>query len=148
VRGPVIGFFIRPFSVYVTTNSPTKQDGLGTCSTGLSHDAAFTLLSHRRRRAVLYLLLAQDRALTLRDLRNEIIEREHSTEITALDDEQVKQTLLSLHHVHIPKLSEAGIITYDQDRMIVEPTEKLEEMESFLSCVSEISTGSQSPDSV
>ncbi|OVE86457.1 hypothetical protein B2G88_05475 [Natronolimnobius baerhuensis] len=99
----------------------------------MSHDTIFTLLSHRHRRTVLNLLLAQYRALTLRDLRNEIVERKHGTEITELDDEQVKQTMVLLHHVHIPKLAETDIVTYDQDRMIVEPTEKLEQMEPFLS---------------
>ncbi len=130
-------FSIRPFPVYVSTDFPTEQDSSSSRSDGLSHDVIFTLLSQRHRRAVLDLLLAQDRTLTLRDLRNEIVEREHSTEITELDDEQAKQTMVSLHHVHIPKLAEADIVTYDQDRMIVEPTEKLEQMESFLSCASE-----------
>ncbi|MFC7212542.1 hypothetical protein ACFQO4_00370 [Saliphagus sp. GCM10025334] len=122
----------------MTTNSPTEQGGSDPRSNGLSHDTVFTLLSHRHRRAVLVLLLAQDRELTLRDLRNEIVEREHGTEITELDNEQVKQTLVSLHHVHIPKLAEADIVTYDRERMIVEPTEKLEQIEPFLSCASEI----------
>ncbi|WP_226479546.1 DUF7344 domain-containing protein [Natrinema amylolyticum] len=121
----------------MSTDFPTEQDSSSSRSDGLSHDVIFTLLSQRHRRAVLDLLLAQDRTLTLRDLRNEIVEREHSTEITELDDEQAKQTMVSLHHVHIPKLAEADIVTYDQDRMIVEPTEKLEQMESFLSCASE-----------
>lgn len=131
-------FSIRPVTIYMTTNSSTEQDGPGAYSDGLSHDSVFTLLSHHRRRTVLNLLLVQDRALTLRDLRNEIVEREHDTKITELDDEEVKQTLVSLYHVHIPKLAEADIVTYDQDRKIVEPTEKLEQMESFLSCVSEV----------
>ncbi|MFP8958825.1 hypothetical protein ACLI4Y_19145 (plasmid) [Natrialbaceae archaeon A-CW3] len=122
----------------MTTNSSTEQDGSSAYSDGLAHDSVFTLLSHHRRRTVLDSLLAQDRAVTLRDLRNEIVEREQGTEITELDKEQAKQTMVSLHHVHIPKLVEADIVTYDQDRKIVEPTEKLEQMESFLSCVSEI----------
>lgn len=124
--------------VSVTTDSPTEQDGSNSRSIDLSHDTIFTLLSHRHRRVVLDLLLAQNRALTLRDLRNEIVEREHDTEITEVDDEQAKQTLVTLHHIHIPKLAEADVVTYDQERMIVEPTEKLEQMESFVSCASEI----------
>ncbi|WP_449421061.1 DUF7344 domain-containing protein [Salinadaptatus halalkaliphilus] len=63
--------------------------------------------------------------MTLRDLRNEIVEKEHRAEITEIDGKQANQILVSLHHVHIPKLAEADFVVYDQERKIVEPTEKL-----------------------
>ncbi|WP_217468211.1 helix-turn-helix domain-containing protein [Haloterrigena gelatinilytica] len=124
----------------MTTNSPTEQDSEDFRSEGLSPDVVFTLLSHPKRRAVVRLLLNQDRALTLRDLRNEIVEREEGIEITEADESQTRQTLVSLHHAHIPKLTEAGVVTYDKDRQIVEPTEKIGQLESFLSCVDNIPT--------
>ena len=135
---PAMDFSIRAVTVYVTSNSPTEHDNSDSRSDGLSQDVVLTLLSHRHRRVVLDLLRAQDRPLTLRDLRNEIIEREHGTEITELDDEQANQPMVALYHVHIPKLAEAGVVTYDHDRKVVEPTEELEQMESFFSCVAEI----------
>ena len=101
----------------------------------LSFDTVFSLLSHRRRRVVLELLLTHDRGLTLRDLRNEIVEKEYGAEIIEANNDQVKQTLVSLYHIHIPVLAEAGLVIYDQDRMLVEPTEKIGLLEPLLSCL-------------
>lgn len=98
-----------------------------------SLDNIFDLLSHRRRRAVLDLLLTHDRPLSLTDLRNEVVEREQDTEITKIPEQRVRGVHVDLYHVHIPKLVEAGVVTYDQDRKLVEPTEKLSELEPFSS---------------
>ncbi|WP_339104161.1 hypothetical protein [Haloterrigena salinisoli] len=97
-----------------------------------SVDAILELLSHQRRRAVLDLLLTHDQLLTTTDIRNEIVEREQDTEITEIPSEQVMQVHISLHHVHIPKLAEEGVINYDSNRNLVEPTEKLSRLEPFL----------------
>lgn len=123
----------------MTTNSPTEQEGADSHQESLSPDTVLSLLSHHHRRVVLNLLLTQDRALTLRDLRNEIVEKEHGTVITEVDGKQAKQTLVSLHHVHIPMLAETDLVVYDQERKVVEPTKKLNRLEPFLSLSSEIS---------
>ena len=97
-----------------------------------SVDGILELISHQRRRAILDLLLTHDRPLTITDLRNEVVEKEQSTKITEIPREQVKQVHISLHHVHVPKLEEEGIVNYDSSRNIVEPTEKLSQLERFL----------------
>ncbi|WP_312908275.1 DUF7344 domain-containing protein [Natronosalvus caseinilyticus] len=98
----------------------------------VSVDEILELLSHQRRRAVLDFLLTHDRPLTLNDLRNEVVEEEQNTDITEIPSQQVKQTHISLHHVHIPKLEDKGVVNYDPNRNIVEPTEKLTQLEPFL----------------
>lgn len=123
---------IWPVNIPVTTNSPTEEEGMGSSVEDMPLDTVFTLLSHHRRRAVLELLFTHDRALTLTDLRNEVVESEQGAEITEIPREEVKRVHASLHHVHIPKLAEAGVITYDQDRKIVEPTESISRLEPFL----------------
>ncbi|WP_425498617.1 DUF7344 domain-containing protein [Natrinema salinisoli] len=37
-----------------------------------------------------------------------------------------------MHHVHIPKLEDKGVVNYDSNRNFVEPTEKLTQLESLL----------------
>ncbi|WP_207591654.1 DUF7344 domain-containing protein [Halomontanus rarus] len=98
-----------------------------------SLDSIFDLLSHHRRRAVLDLLLTHDRPLTLTDLRNEVVARERDTEITEIPEKRVNGVHVDLYHVHIPKLVEAGVATYDRERKLVEPTEKLSQLEPFSS---------------
>ena len=99
---------------------------------GTSVDGILELISHQRRRAILDLLLTHDRPLTITDLRNEVVEKEQGTVITKIPSEQVKQAHISLHHVHIPKLEEKGVVNYDSNRNIVEPTEKLSQLEPIL----------------
>lgn len=115
----------------MTTDSPTEKEGMGSSIEGMPLDTVHTLLSHHRRRAVLELLLTHDRALTLTDLRNELVESEQGAEITEISGEAVKRVHASLHHTHVPKLAEAGIVDYDQERKIVEPTETLRRLEPF-----------------
>ncbi|AEH37150.1 DUF7344 domain-containing protein [Halopiger xanaduensis] len=120
-------------------NEETRESGeipkaeIATPVEDISVDVIFELISHQRRHAILDLLLTYDQSLTITDLRNEIVEKEEDTEITEISSEQVKQVHISLHHVHIPKLEEKGIVNYDSDRSIVEPTEKLSQLEPFLS---------------
>ena len=95
-------------------------------------DEILELISNQRRRAVLELLLTHDQPLTINDLRNEVVEKEQDTEITEIPSEQVKEVHISLHHVHIPKLEERELISYDSNRNIVESTGKLNQLEPFL----------------
>ncbi|WP_083902808.1 DUF7344 domain-containing protein [Natrinema versiforme] len=116
----------------MTTDSTNDGSEMDPRLDSLSLDTVYTLLSHNRRRAVLDLLLTHDRALTLTDLRNEVVEWEENAEITDIPGEKVKQVHADLHHVHIPKLTEAGVVIYDTDRNVVEPTEELSQIEPFL----------------
>ncbi|WP_425607776.1 DUF7344 domain-containing protein [Natrinema salsiterrestre] len=116
----------------MTTNSPTESQQSGAELEDLSHDTVFTLLSDHRRRRVLELLLSHDRPLTITDLRNEVVEQEQNREITNIPREDVKEVHAALHHNHIPKLAEAGVVIYDQERSIVEPTGKISQVDPFL----------------
>ena len=97
-----------------------------------SLDEILELISHHRRRAILDLLLTYDRPVTIDDLRNEVAKKEQDTETTEISSEQVKQVHMSLCHVHIPKLEEKEVVNYDLNRNIVEPTEKLSQLEPTL----------------
>jgi hypothetical protein len=43
----------------------------------------------------------------------------------------VKQTYLSLYHNHLPKLSSAGVVQYDQDQDMVQLTDDAERLNKF-----------------
>lgn len=101
-----------------------------------SADEILDLIANQRRREVLDVLLTHDWLLTTNDIRNEVVEREHGTVITEIPSEEVKKVHISLNHVHIPKLAEDGLINYDSDRGLIEPTEKLSELEPVLSRLS------------
>lgn len=85
----------------------------------LSKDVIFELLKNRRRREVLQYLLEADETVTLGELAEQIAAWENDTEITALSSDQRKRVYVALYQTHLPKMDDAGIIDYDQDRGLI-----------------------------
>ncbi|WP_129114972.1 DUF7344 domain-containing protein [Halegenticoccus tardaugens] len=79
-------------------------------------DALFEALAHARRRRVLRTLDRHGTELALADLADEIAVRERNAVITEIPADVVKRLYMSLYHTHVPKLSEADLVRYDQER--------------------------------
>ncbi len=84
-------------------------------------DAAFRLLADRRRRLLIEVVRAHDEALTLPDVAEEVAQRETGRSIVDLSPEQVKEVYISLYHDHLPRLVDAGLLEYEQERDLVAP---------------------------
>lgn len=70
-------------------------------------DELFAILSHSYRREVLSALHEREsRPSTLEELSQHIA--------TVHENAHIEQVKLSLHHVHLPKLREFGVIEYDE----------------------------------
>ncbi|WP_425607567.1 DUF7344 domain-containing protein [Natrinema zhouii] len=54
--------------------------------------------------------------MALADLADEIAAREKETSITDIPAEEVKRIYMPLYHTHIPKLEEADLVHYKQER--------------------------------
>lgn len=79
--------------------------------TSLSLDAIFELLAHRQRRDMLrYLSDSPDNTATVDDVTSHLIDRESQRTSKQPGRDQIE---IALHHVHLPKLTEADIIAYD-----------------------------------
>jgi hypothetical protein len=57
--------------------------------------------------------------MTVRDVAEQIAVADQRTEIEALCEEAIEEIEVALHHVHGPKLSEAGYVEYDPDRQLL-----------------------------
>ncbi len=86
---------------------------------GLSKDVIFELLKNRRRREVLAYLLEADDTVTLGELAEQIAAWENDTDINALSSDQRKRVYVALYQTHLPKMDDAGIVEYDQDRGLI-----------------------------
>jgi DNA-binding transcriptional ArsR family regulator len=73
----------------------------------LDPDCAFALLSNRRRRRLLCLLVRSGEERSLRALADEIVAR-------AEDDGAYRSVYVSLYQSHVPRLAEAGVVDYDE----------------------------------
>ncbi len=85
----------------------------------LSKDVIFELLKNRRRREVLAYLLEAEETVTLGELAEQIAAWENDTEVNALNSDQRKRVYVALYQTHLPKMHDAGIVEYDQDRGLI-----------------------------
>ena len=86
---------------------------------GLSKDVIFELLKNRRRREVLAYLLEAEETVTLGELAEQIAAWENDTDVNALSSDQRKRVYVALYQTHLPKMDDAGIVEYDQDRGLI-----------------------------
>lgn len=104
---------------------------------GAESDAVLSALADRPRREILdRLLAAEAEAVTFEELVTHLIERDAASrsrpQSRPLDRETVAGTL---HHVHLPILSEVGLVDYESARGLVWATERAETYEPVLRAV-------------
>ena len=112
-------------------------------STGF--DSALDVCRHQHRRIVLGTLTAEGRPLTLEDLTEAVLEYNHGTAITEAPSDVLSETRIALHHVHLPKLAAEGLVDYDPERHLVEPTEQLAQAQPTLSRIFEADSSLEAP---
>lgn len=98
-------------------------------------DAVLEVCQHQHRRTVLGALAESQHPLTLEDLTETILEEDHQTTPTEASDDVLAEIRLSLYHSHLPKLAAEGLIHFDQERHLVEPTADLQRVQPALSTI-------------
>lgn len=88
----------------------------------MEFDTLLDLCGDEHRRIVLGTFLEEQRALTTRDLSKAIVQYNHHAPLREISGESMTRIRTELHHVHVPKLVAAGLVEYDDDRELVEPT--------------------------
>lgn len=84
----------------------------------LTRSERLDLLSSKRRRVLLELLVTSDTDIhSLESLATAITQTEQQSDLGA---RPARRVCLFLHHVHLPKLEDAGIVEYDAARKRVE----------------------------
>ncbi len=84
-------------------------------------DEAFSLLANHRRRLLLQVMATYGEELTLPDAAEEVAVRETGRKVTELSAEEVANVYISLYHDHLPRLVDANLLKYDQERDLVSP---------------------------
>lgn len=99
----------------------------------IDFDTVLDLCRDKHRRITLAVLADQQQSLSLTDLTKAIVKHNHDTPLTEVSDETVTRIRITLYHIHIPKLVEAGLVEYDSQRQLVEPTMQFDQIEPLLS---------------
>jgi hypothetical protein len=80
----------------------------------LSRDDLFSMLRNERRREVIHYLRTHEGPVDLRDLSEYIAAIENDCEPAAVTYKQRKRVQTALYQMHLPKLAEQNIISYDR----------------------------------
>ncbi|NHN41306.1 hypothetical protein G9C85_06605 [Halorubellus sp. JP-L1] len=111
----------------------------------IAFDSVLELCQHQHRRIVLGVLAREQRSLTLNDLTQAVLKYNHQTPITEASADVLTDIRLSLYHVHFPKLSSEGLVDYDPERKLVEPTEQLAQVQPTLSTILDADSSLEAP---
>lgn len=101
----------------------------------LAFDSVLDLCRHQHRRIVLGTLAGEQRSLSLDELTAAVLKYNHQTPLAESSEDVITEVRLSLHHVHLPKLAAEGLITYDSERQLVDPTEQFDQMQPTLATI-------------
>lgn len=83
--------------------------------------AALRVLSNPRRRHTLRVVREHGEEMALPDVADEVAVREHDRPLPEISAETVSDIYISIYHDHLPRLVEAGLLGYDQERDLVRP---------------------------
>ncbi|MFC6724932.1 hypothetical protein ACFQE1_11225 [Halobium palmae] len=98
----------------------------------LSIDGVFDLLSNRRRRVILYFLADWEDAVGRDELARKVASLETNDDIGEVPTEDFTRVLISLDHIHLPRLVDDGVVEYDRDEGVVVPTDAIARLRPYL----------------
>jgi hypothetical protein len=76
-----------------------------------------------------------DSPMTTNELATEVAIRESDYPNVDLEDDHVDRVLVTLHHVHLPKLRDAGLVAYSADDDVVRRTDAAADVATLLDVV-------------
>lgn len=98
----------------------------------LSMDRVFNLLGDQRRRYALAYLSTRTEPVTVTDLVERVAVWECEKQPERLSARERERVHVSMCHAHLPKLAEAGAISYDDERGRVERGDRFERFTHYL----------------
>lgn len=94
----------------------------------LPKDVRFDILKNRRRRLVLQYLIENDNPVSLGTLSEYVAAVENDKSRSALNSRERKRAYVGLYQCHLPRMHDADVVDFDQDRGRVELGEHAEDI--------------------
>ena len=107
-------------SPYAGVESQTSSESGETSDEGeFTRSVIYTVISNDRRRYVLRFLKEEDREVHLREMAERVAAWENDEPIEAVTTQDRRRVETALRQFHIPKMADAGFVTYDDRRKTV-----------------------------
>ncbi|WP_254767754.1 DUF7344 domain-containing protein [Salinilacihabitans rarus] len=101
----------------------------------LTKGEIFEVLRNQRRRYVVQFLKQDGRPVELGDLAQQVAAWEYETTLDGVTPEQRKRVYTTLQQTHLPKMDEAGILSFDADEGVIEATDLTRDVSVYLEIV-------------
>jgi len=111
-------------------------------STELPLDVTFEVLKNKRRRLVLEYLRDTEETVTIGELAEHIAAIENDTTVKQLNAQQRKRVYIGLYQCHLPKMDDAGVVAFDQNRGRIEPGDNVDGLYDYLDVGEEVESDS------
>ncbi|MDB2223860.1 hypothetical protein PM023_04125 [Halorubrum ezzemoulense] len=117
--------------------SVQRPDGRGAePATEVSEDDLFDVLANQRRRFAVHLLKREEaEKLEIGDMAEQIAAWENGTDMAEITGDERKRVYTALQQSHLPKMDDAGVVEFNKDRGIVEPTPALQNVDLYMDVV-------------
>lgn len=124
-------------SVAQTPDSPPQpsvstEDEADEGTGNLPLDVTFEILKNRRRRLVLEYIRNSEETITIGELAEHIAAIENDITVQQLNAQQRKRVYIGLYQCHLPKMDDAGVVEFNQDRGLIDPGENVDPVYEYL----------------
>lgn len=102
---------------------------------------AFTTLADPLRRYVLYTLSQQETSVGFETLATRVAAWSKDCSSDAIDGATIETVRAELYHVHLPKLTDIGVITYQDNPGEIDLTGDTEALQPFLEVARQVELG-------
>lgn len=113
------------------TPEPAEAESSG----NLSDDDLFEVLSNRRRRYAVHALKREGGAAELGDVAEQVAAWEYDVDVEQVSYDERKRVYTALQQSHLPLMDEVGIVDFDKNRGVVQPTDSLDDIEVYMEVV-------------
>ena len=93
------------------------------------------MLSNQRRRFAVHLLKHEEESLEIGDMAEQIAAWENGIDTAEITGDERKRVYTALQQSHLPKMDDAGVVEFNKNRGVIEPTPALEDVDLYLDVV-------------
>ena len=115
--------------------SATQVGGGTEPATEIPEDVLFDVLSNQRRRFAVHLLKQESETVEIGDMAEQIAAWENEVDTAELTGSERKRVYTALQQSHLPKMDRAGVVEFNKDRGVIEPTPALENVDLYMDVV-------------
>ncbi|MFC5135706.1 MULTISPECIES: DUF7344 domain-containing protein [Haloferacaceae] len=101
----------------------------------ITDDELYEVLANQRRRFAVHLLKREEQRMEIGEMAEQIAAWENDVEPVEITGNERKRVYTALQQSHLPKMDRAGVVEFNKDRGVVEPTVALENIDLYMDVV-------------